>query len=259
MILDQIVKEKIKEIQRAQEKVSLKELIEKSSSFATHLRGFKEAISRPGKINLIAEIKKTSPSGGVLREEFEPAEIARTYKASGASALSVLTEKNFFQGNIDYLKKVKAAVDLPVLRKDFVIDKYQIYESVCAGADAILLIVKLLSEEKLAEFSRLCAQLKIDAVYEVHSEEDLDKALSQDSDIIGINNRDLNTFEIDLQVSSRLIKRIPGSKVIISESGIKTPQDVRYLQNLGVHAVLIGEIFMRSKDIASKVKEIMGG
>jgi len=258
MILDRIVEEKRKEIERAKVEFPLKELIEMSGNFAGHLRDFKETISRKGQINLIAEIKKASPSKGILREDFEPVEIARAYEASGACALSILTEEKFFQGNIGYLKTVREAVNLPILRKDFIIDEYQIYESVCAGADSVLLIAQLLSEEQLKEFSRLCAQLNLDAVCEVHSEEDLDKVLRQDLEIIGINNRNLQTFKEDLQVTSGLIKRIPKGKVVISESGIKSFEDVKFLQSLGVNTVLIGEAFMYSTDIAAKVKEVMG-
>ncbi len=259
MVLDRIVAEKKKEIERDKEKAPLKELIARASSWSAQPRGFKEAISRTGKINLIAEIKKASPSKGILREDFDPLKIAKTYAGSGASALSILTEKNFFQGNIAYLKSVKGAVDLPILRKDFIVDEYQIYESVCAGADSILLIAQLLSKKQLAEFYSLCVQLKLDAVCEVHNEEDLDKVLPCNVEIVGINNRSLESFSEDLQVSANLIKRIPQGKVVISESGIKSSADVNYLQSLGVNAVLIGEAFMRSKDIAAKVKELMYG
>ncbi|MBL7091902.1 MAG: indole-3-glycerol phosphate synthase TrpC [Candidatus Omnitrophica bacterium] len=257
MILDRIVEEKRKEIEKAKELFSLAELIKKSSSFIGQHRGFKDAVSQPDKINLIAEIKKASPSKGILREDFEPVEIARAYEASGACALSILTEEKFFQGSIGYLKTVREAVNLPILRKDFIIDEYQIYESVCAGADSVLLIAQLLSEEQLKEFYSLCTHLKLDAVCEVHNEEDLDKVLGQDCTIIGINNRNLQTFEEDPQVSARLIRKIPKGKAVISESGIKSFEDVKFLQSLGVNAVLIGEAFMCSKDIKVKVKELM--
>ena len=194
----------------------------------------------------------------VLGVRLNPVKIARTYESSGACALSILTDKKFFQGDLAYLKAVREAVDLPILCKDFIIDKYQIYESVCHGADVILLIARLLSEEKLKEFYSLCTQLKLEVVCEVHNDQDLDKVSGGDFAVIGINNRDLNTFEEDLQASARLIKKIPKDKIIISESAIKTFKDVKYLQDLGVNAVLIGEAFMRSPDISAKVKEIMG-
>ena len=259
MILDKIIEEKKREIEAARAEVSLDELIKKSADFISQVRGFKEAVSQTGKINLVAEIKKASPSKGVLREDFQPVKIAQEYETSGACALSVLTDKKFFQGDIAYLKNVREAVNLPILRKDFIIDKYQIYESVCAGADSVLLIVQLLAEEQLKDFIQACAQLNLDALCEVHSQEDLDKALSVDCEIIGINNRNLDTFEEDLQVTARLIKRVPKGKIVISESAIKTAEDVKYLQGLGVNAVLIGETFMRSKDIAAKVKELLYG
>ncbi len=258
MILDQIVEEKKKEVEQAKVEVPLAKLIERSSSVG-QLRGFKEAITQPGKISLIAEIKKASPSKGVLREEFEPVEIARTYESSGACALSILTDKKFFQGDIAYLNAVREAVNLPILRKDFIVDKYQIYESVCSGADSVLLIAQLLSEDELSEFSKVCAQLNLEAVWEVHNEKDLDKVLPQDVTIIGINNRNLQTFEEDLRLSAQLIKKIPKGKIVVSESAIKSSKDVKYLQDLGVNAVLIGETFMRSPDISSKVKELMHG
>lgn len=258
MILDQIVEEKKREIRQAQEKISLEELIKKYSS-VSQLRGFKEAIAQPGKVNLIAEIKKASPSKGVLRENFEPVEIARAYQAAGACALSIVTDKKFFQGDISYLNSVREAVNLPILRKDFIIDKYQIYESVCAGADSVLLIAQLLKEEQLKEFYSLCTQLNLAAVCEVHNEEDLDKVLRQDVTIIGINNRNLQTFKEDLRISCRLIKKIPKGKIVISESAIRSSKDIKYLQDLGVNAVLIGETFMRSQDIGAKVKELIHG
>jgi indole-3-glycerol phosphate synthase len=257
MILEQIIEKKKKEVEQAKADVPLSTLIEGATLFIDQIRDFKKAIGRSGQINLIAEIKKASPSQGILRTDFAPVEIARIYNSCGAAALSILTEKNFFRGDIAYLKAVKEAVDLPILRKDFIIDKYQLYESACAGADAVLLIAQLLSKEELAEFYQVCAKLGLHAICEVHGQEDLDKALEQDFVIIGINNRNLQTLEVDLQVSAQLIKRIPEGRIVVSESGIKSFADIRYLQGLGVNAVLIGEIFMRSQDISAAVKEIM--
>ncbi len=259
MILDKIIEEKKREIEQARAKVPLQKLIKKSANFVGQLRGFKEAISRPGRINLIAELKKASPSKEILRKDFDPLEIAKSYESSGAAALSVLTDKKFFQGELAHLNAVRKAVNLPILRKDFIIDEYQIYESVCAGADSVLLIAQLLSEEQLEQFSRLCVKLNLDEVCEVHNEEDLDKVLRRDIEVIGINNRNLQTFEEDLQVSARLAKKIPKGKIVISESAIKTSGDVNFLQGLGVNAVLIGEAFMRSEDIEAKVRELMYG
>lgn len=259
MILKQIIEEKKKEIAQAKGKISLTGLKEKLPSFVGRQRSFKEAASKPGQINLIAELKKASPSKGILREDFEPVKIARDYEAAGVCALSILTDKKFFQGDIAHLQVVRDAVKLPILRKDFIIDQYQIYESVCAGADSLLLIARILSAEELKKFAQLCAQLNLDAVCEVHSEQDLDKVLAGDCAIIGINNRNLDTFSEDLGVTARLIKKIPKGKIVISESGIKSFADVKYLEDAGVNAVLIGQAFMRSRDIASKVKELLYG
>jgi indole-3-glycerol phosphate synthase len=256
MILDQIVAHKKKEVEQARVEVSQEELIKRIASLGSR-RSFKQAVSQPGKLNLIAEIKKASPSKGMLRQDFNPVEIARAYQAAGACALSIITDKKFFQGDITYLKAAREAVSLPVLRKDFIIDQYQLYQSVCAGADSVLLIIRLLSPEQLAEFSALCAQLNLEALCEVHNEEDLEKALSVDCELIGINNRNLDTFVEDLQVSARLIKKIPKGKILVSESAIRTAEDVKYLQGLGVNAVLIGEAFMRSPDINAKIEELM--
>lgn len=257
MILDQIVSQKKKEITQAQAAVPLSKLIAQCSALSMQRRSLKTAIARKDKINLIAEIKKASPSKGVLRKDFNPLAIARTYQLSGASALSVLTDKKFFQGELSYLQTVRQAVNLPILRKDFIIDQYQLYQSVCAGADAVLLIARLLSAQQLKQLLKLCSQLKLESVCEVHQQQDLEKVLAADAVIIGINNRNLDTFAEDLEVTAQLIKKIPQEKIVISESAIKTAQDVKYLQELGVSAVLIGETFMRSEDIAAKVKEIM--
>lgn len=258
MILEKIIHQKKEEVIKAKESISLEELKEKAS-FVSELRGFKQAISKSGKLNLIAEIKKASPSKGLLRENFNPVEIAEIYQASGADCLSVLTDKEFFQGDLDYLQAVRQVVTLPILRKDFIIDQYQIYESIIAGADAILLISQLLSSEQMHEFYQICQELNLDVLCEVHSEEDLDKALKADYEIIGINNRNLQTFQEDLAVTANLIKRVPEGKVVVSESAIKTHLDIKHLESLGVRAVLIGEAFMRSENIEAKVREVMGG
>lgn len=257
MILDEIVVEKKKEIEQAKQAVTQDGLAKEASACFGQIRSLKAAISQPGRMKLIAEIKKASPSRGVLREDFKPVEIARSYEAAGACALSILTDKKFFQGDLANLKAVRERVSLPILRKDFIIDEYQIYESVCRGADSVLLIARLLTLKQLKDFYSLCTQVNLDAVCEVHDEADLDKVLGADSAIIGINNRNLQTFEEDLQVTAQLKKKIPEEKIVISESAIKTAQDVEFLQDLGVNAVLIGEAFMSSKDIGAKVKELL--
>ncbi|MBN3038865.1 MAG: indole-3-glycerol phosphate synthase TrpC [Candidatus Omnitrophica bacterium] len=258
MILDEIVEVKKKEVEAAKAEVSLRELSAQTSSFIPEQRSLKGAIYAKDKISLIAEIKKASPSVGVLREEFNPLEIACIYEACGAAALSVLTDKQFFQGDISYLKVAKDVVNIPILRKDFIIDPYQVYESVCAGADAVLLIARILSKEQFKELYSLCTELRIEVLCEVHSKEDLEKIPLEEVEIIGVNNRNLQNFQEDLTLSAQLMKKIPKEKVVVSESGIKTSEDVQYLKGLGVNSVLIGEAFMRSQDIATAVREIMG-
>jgi len=222
-------------------------------------RPFIEVISKPRVISLIAEVKKASPSKGVIRENFNPQEIAAAYKESGAQAISVLTEEDYFLGNINYIAEVKAAADLPVLRKDFILEPYQVYESRFFGADAILLIADLLSKDKLVELMEIAAGLGMDYLIEVHTEKELKKILGlKNCPLIGINNRDLHTLEVDFKTTERLFTLIPRDKVVVVESGIKTSQDVLFLKVLGVNAALIGEAFMVSEDIRKKVEEIMG-
>lgn len=257
-MLNKIIAEKKKEVKKARVRLSLEEMAQESRKFLAEIRDFALAIAQDNKISLIAEIKQASPSKGILRQDFHPVRIAEIYAGCGAAALSVLTDKKFFQGDIRYLRDIRQAVKLPLLRKDFIIDEYQIYESVCAGADAVLLITRLLSKEQFGHFYALSKQLRLSAVCEVHNEADLDKALEQDAAIIGINNRNLQTFAEDLQTTERLMRRIPKGKIVISESAIRTPEDVRYLQELGVNAVLIGEALMRSENIRAKARELMG-
>jgi indole-3-glycerol phosphate synthase len=257
MIISEIIEKKrttIEEAKRLRPQQQLQEALEQVSKTSR----FEKEISREHHINLIAEIKKASPSRGVLRHDLNPLTIASIYQMSGAQALSILTEEHFFLGSLEHIREVKAKVDLPILRKDFIIDPYQIYESSFYGAEAVLLIADILSKEELGEFYDLSAQLGLSAVVEVHNEEDLQKALAVNAKIIGINNRDLHTFHVDLQVTTRLIKAIPQGKLVISESGIKSHEDIMFLKSIGVHAVLVGETFMVARDIGAKVKELMG-
>lgn len=256
MILSRIIEQKRREIEKAKLKKPLEELIKETRGVSAK-SSFRKNISRPHHINLIAEIKKASPSKGILRGDFNPAKIAMTYQAHGASAVSVLTDERFFEGKLEYIKKVKENISLPVLRKDFIIDEYQIYESVSAGADAILLIAELLSTNEMAGLYNLANSAGLDVLMEVHTEEDVEKALAAGGPIIGINNRDLHNFKVDLGVTQKLIRLIPQGKIKVSESGIRTYEDVMFLKSLGVNAVLIGEAFMEAGDIASKLREIM--
>lgn len=253
--LEDIVEHKKHRLERAQEDLPLHE-IEKMAAPVKN-RGFKDAISK-GKINLIAELKKASPSHGVIRYDYNPEEIARIYKNNKASALSVLTEDKYFQGNIGHLKTVRQAVDLPVLRKDFIISEYQIYESAVAGADAILLIAALLDKGMLKGLYHEAKALGIEVLVEVHDERELDKALSTGAEIIGINNRNLRTLEIDLNTTVELLPKIPPEKIVVSESGIRDYEDVKRLSDAGVKALLIGAVFMEAEDIGAEVKRVMG-
>lgn len=256
MILSRIIEEKRKVIEEAKRAKPQEALIKEVRGLSVKSQ-FKKNISRPNHINLIAEIKKASPSKGILRGDFNPVKIAITYQANGASALSILTDERFFEGTLEDLIKARESVSIPILRKDFFIDEYQIYESVAAGADAILLICDILSIAELTKFYNLATELGLDCLIEVHSEEDIEKALAIDAAVIGINNRDLHTFKVDLTVTQRLIRMIPQSKVIVSESGIKRYEDIMFLRSLGVNAVLIGEAFMEADDIGAKMRELM--
>jgi len=256
MILSKIIQEKRKEVERTKIRLSPNKLMEKVSKL--YIRSsFKKNISRGHNINLIAELKKASPIKGIIRGDFNPTKIALTYQAQGAAALSVLTDERFFEGKPEYLKEVSQRVTIPVLRKDFFIDEYQIYESALLGAEAILLIADILTVQELKKFLDVTKALGMDALCEVHNEEDIQKALDAGASIIGINNRDLHSFKVDVVNTQRLIRYIPENKVKVSESGIRTYEDVMFLKSLGINAVLIGEVFMETDDIAAKVREIM--
>lgn len=254
--LSQILEEKRKDLKEKNTFFSLLQL--RLLSKTPHLkRFFKERISQPGRMNLIAEIKRASPSRGIIRKDFDPVKIAQTYQAAGADALSVITEEHFFKGSLAILSKIRKHTSLPILRKDFILEEYQVYESYVHGADAILLIAEILEEKQLAGLIALAERLGLDALVEVHDAENLKKAVSANAKIIGINNRDLRFFKTDLQTTARLRPLIPADKIVVSESGIKTPDGVTFLKGLNVSAVLIGEAFLESEDIAAKVKSLI--
>jgi indole-3-glycerol phosphate synthase len=256
MMLTKIIEEKRREVDRTQKSVSLNDLKRKAE--ALYIRStFRKNISRKGHINLIAEIKKSSPSKGIIRADFNPLKIALTYQAAGASAISILTDERFFDGKLEYVTMVKERVTLPILRKDFIIDEYQVYESAASGADAILLIAHILTQEELNRYFDIARELGMDVMVEVHNEEEIEKALNSPATIIGINNRDLMNFNVDISVTQRLIHLIPENKIIVSESGIETYEQVMFLKSLGVNAVLIGETFMKAKNIGEKIRELM--
>jgi indole-3-glycerol phosphate synthase len=223
-------------------------------------RGFQAALSPPeaGPIRLIAEIKQASPSQGLLRRDFRPGEIAKIYEEEKASALSVLTEERFFMGRLEHIGLVRAATKLPILRKDFVIQEYQIYQARAYEADAVLLIAALLDDVQLKDFGAIAKGLGMIGLVEVHDEAEVEKGLATGSKLIGINNRDLKTFMTDLETTFRLVKRIPDDRIVISESGIGSAQDITRLEEAGLDAVLIGETFMKSPDIRAKMRELFG-
>jgi len=256
--LKEILQKKQEKLILAKQSLSEEELKEKVKSLSP-TRPFIEAINKPRNICLIAEIKKASPSSGVIRQDFNPQEIAKTYQDAGVQAISVLTEEDYFQGNLSYINEIKSLVSLPILRKDFIFEPYQVYESRLFGADAILLIAELLTKEKLLELMQIADALSLDYLVEVHDEKQLKKILNlKNAPLVGINNRDLHTLELDFKITEKLFLLIPKDKVVVVESGIKTYQDVLFLKILGVNAVLVGTVFMQAQDVARKVEELMG-
>ncbi len=259
-ILKRILRRKAEEVVERSRALPLRELsarVEQASPPRDFQGALREKIAA-GKAGVIAEIKRASPSRGILREVFDPAAIAASYEAGGAACLSVLTDRDFFQGDDAHLRAARAACALPVLRKDFVIDAYQVYESRALGADCILLIVAALGDAQLTEYAGLAAHLDLDVLVEVHDAEELDRALALDIPLIGINNRDLRTFETRIDITLDLLSSIHGDRRVITESGIHDREDVRRLQTAGVHAFLVGEAFMRAADPGSELKRLFG-
>lgn len=254
MILDDIIDHKRGEVADAKKRVPVERL---RDGLAPRESGrFFDAIGGPENLSIIAEVKKASPSKGVFREDFDPAEIARAYAEGGASAISVLTDGKYFQGEAAHLVSARDASGLPALRKDFIIDEYQIWETAAMGADAMLLIVAVLSRKQLSDYIALASQAGLDVLVEVHDEPQLEIALEAGARIIGINNRDLRTFKTDIGVTLRLAGGIPEDCVIVSESGIHTGDDARHVREAGADAVLVGEALMLSGDVAAKIREL---
>ncbi len=218
---------------------------------------FEKALAQPG-MSFICEVKKASPSKGIIARDFPYLEIAREYEQAGASAISCLTEPDFFMGSDEYLRKIAAAVKIPVLRKDFTVDPYMIYEAKVLGASAVLLICAILTDEELIEYGALARSLGLSALVEAHDEREVERALRVDKAVIGVNNRDLRTFTVDCRNSVRLRKMVPGDRLFVSESGIQTPTDIEILRENGVDAVLIGETLMRSPDKAAELRCLKG-
>jgi indole-3-glycerol phosphate synthase len=253
-ILDKIVADKKESLKLAKRQTPLAELERRITGRKP--RDFAAALKGDG-LKLIAEVKKASPSKGVLCPDFNPIALAQTYAANGAAAISVLTEEKHFLGSLDYLVAIREKVNVPLLRKDFIFDAYQMYESAAYGADAVLLITAALKKEMLEELLQLAKSLKLACLVEVHNEEELLKALLADAEIIGINNRDLNTFKVDTNVTRRLKMMIPAENTVVSESGISTRDDIKKMKECKVNAVLIGEALVTAKDIPAKIKELM--
>ena len=257
MILDSIVAHKREELKRDKERTPIQTLKRRIPNLPP-TRDFGAALEAPGAVNLIAEVKRRSPSKGVIREDFDPVEIAKIYAQNGASAISVLTDDRFFGGDLSYLSAIRDAVGLPLLRKDFTIDEFHIYQARAAGADAVLLIAAILTPEQLREFIGIAGRLNLGALVEVHTQAELEIALDVGAEIVGINNRDLRTFHTDIATSFRLRESIPDDKIVVSESGIHTREDVVRLGEANVNAILVGESLMRSTDIGEKVRELLG-
>ena len=257
-ILDTIIATKFEEIKESQKIKSLEELKDEVKR-ASQPRGFIKAIETQlskNKAAVIAEIKKASPSKGVIRENFNPKEIAISYEKGGATCLSVLTDQKYFQGHADYLKEARAACSLPVLRKDFMVDTYQIYEARAMGADCILLIVAALTLDLMQELEEITHSLGMNVLVEVHNQEELDLALQLKTPLLGINNRNLKTFDVSLDTTFDLIKNISSDKIIVTESGIFTSNDVKLMEDHHVNTFLIGEAFMRESDPGTSLKNL---
>jgi len=255
MILDDIVRDKRADLAVTKTRVPVEQLRERPL-FLEARRGFRDAlVARPRAI--IAEVKKASPSKGVIRADFDPLAIATRYAENGAAAISVLTEERYFQGHLDYLAKIRGRVGVPLLRKDFVFDPYQLYEARAYGADAALLIVAILEDAQLAELLWLTDELNLAALVEVHTRDELDRALAAGARTIGINNRDLRTFRTTLETSEELARHVPSGGIIIAESGIEGTADIERLERGGIHAFLIGETLMKAPDPGAKLAEIL--
>ncbi len=257
-ILKKIIQRKLEEIAERKDHISLAEM-EKCSQSASSVRGFVAAIKNRiglGQAAVIAEIKKASPSKGVMRENFHPVEIAQSYEKGGAACLSVLTDVDFFQGHDNYLQQARSACALPVLRKDFMIDPYQVFEARALGADCILLIAAVLEDAQMQELAELACQLKMDVLVEVHDGEELERVLPLDLPLVGINNRNLRTFETSLHTSLDLLAMVPQGRIVVTESGIHTTEDVALMRNNNINTFLVGEAFMKANEPGEKLREL---
>src|SRR4051794_5811812 len=256
-VLDRIVDDARGEVKRRRKQVSLRDLESQIERRHEGYRPFSEALTRPG-VSLIAEHKRRSPSAGPIREGAEVGEIVQAYERGGAAALSILTEPFHFAGSLDDLRSARTAATLPILRKDFIVDPYQLYEAVAAGADAILLIVAALELPDLGQLLQEARALDLDALVEVHDERELEAALEIEADVLGINNRDLSDFSVDIERTYDLLADVPAGKTVVSESGFSRREQLDELERVGVDAVLIGETLMRAPDIEAAVRGLTG-
>jgi indole-3-glycerol phosphate synthase len=252
--LEEILAAKRDEIERLKPRAAE---LDRQAQARTDFRDFRGALESAGEqLAVIAEIKKASPSAGVIAESFDPVEIAKNYERTGANAISVLTDSKFFQGSLEHLRNVRAAVSLPLLRKDFLWDRAQIAEAAANGADAILLIVSAVTQDQLVRLLKVAKEYRLDALVEVHSVDELQRALEAGAEIVGVNNRDLTTFDVDLAVTEKICREVPDEVVLVSESGIKTPRDVARMKACGVDAILIGEALMRGEISIEQIRAV---
>lgn len=256
-MLDKIMAAKIEEVRESSRAVPLA-AVHRAVAAAPPVRGMRAALrNRPG-VSLIAELKKQSPSVGLIRPDFDPVRLALVYEAAGAAAISVLTDHQFFGGRPEYLRQVRETVGLPLLRKDFIISDYQIYEARALGADAVLLIVAVLDDIRLREFQVLAGELGMDCLVEVHDGQELERAVASGATLIGINNRNLRTFKTDLATTRELVRHLPAEVTKVSESGIRSREDILALEQCDVDAVLVGETLMRAEDVGAAVRGLLG-
>ncbi|ABR47292.1 Indole-3-glycerol-phosphate synthase [Alkaliphilus metalliredigens QYMF] len=258
MILDKIIRYKKNKVKEEKVAVPLGEIMKQIEDME-EARNFKAALVGRESISMIAEVKKASPSKGIIKKDFNPVKIAAEYEKNRVDAISVLTEDQFFLGDNRYLQDIRKMTTIPLLRKDFMIDAYQIYQSKALGADAILLIAAALTKKEMIAFQKIAAEIGIYSLVEVHNKEELEMILETGAEIIGINNRDLKTFDTTLDRTAELLPFIPKDKIVVSESGIKTNQDMKLLKNYGINAVLMGEGLMRADSIGEKLRELRSG
>lgn len=260
-ILEQIYQDKLIEVRNKKKLVPAQEICRQIKCMAVSTRHFTGAIRQKlaeNKTVIIAEIKKASPSKGIIRADFDPITIAKSYQENGATCLSVLTDEKYFMGKNEYLSQIRQNVDLPILRKDFIIDEYQILESKLIGADCILLIMAMISLEQAIKLEQAAIDIGLSVLIEIHNEADLQKALQLKSKLIGINNRNLKTFEVSLQISKQIASKIPSDKIIICESGIFTKTDIEEMKQIGINSFLVGESLMKENDIGLALKNLLG-